>query len=685
MEQFSYEEVEAVVARDYSSGSTPTKRDVQQAHIMLNTWASLIEETGTPYVFDFVRYVKTQSLSGVIDEAKDALTALRQGLPLPRTVWSAFVTEFGDSYFLTTVILGFPVRFTYQDNMSSAKKTTDEFIKQNDENKAYDYEDHVYRDGKRGPARRNTVGVLHTLPLWFERELKEIGRTILSRWCEGYNQAEPRIPTGATFECPRNTSPAAKAVAAAKLGYNHYGYFPDSWIDVPFDQICKKVSSWDPFEKRWYHEYIPFRENVSRLICVPKNYKAMRTIAAEECYRQIELGRYADAIDYCYMHYLPPKKGSGYSISAYRKMAPSLHVLIKSQTRNQEMARLGSISGFYATIDFSHASDSLSARICSLILPPELYNSIMRLRANRVEINGVKRKLHIFATMGSRITFPLERHAFKCLGELTRRKAKEWFGIDTKLEDYTYFGDDCIVPSSVAELFMQFAELAGFTPNQEKSFWTGEYRESCGEEYYKGISAKGIYWPRREIDFEDEDDLASLVALQQRLTTQFPKTAHALSVLLNNRYPNLQPSEIGREGLVLWDPFPASLHKDRKVPVRKGMTEAEYASLTDRLTKLWANAHGDPERDVPDPVRYPGQNPLVREEVKISRLHQSYTSKKVSEKVRQAGEILAYVSELRGNRMYYDETCEILHVTQKPDRKRFTSVTEQSVRARYES
>lgn len=625
MEYISKIETKVVMNKGYS-GELSTL-DIDQGHVLMNTWVTLISEVAPQLTTEFVYYLKRVGLIKCIDEAKAELDKLRGSNPHPgRGIFHALCLELQGDVQLCTIVLGFPIRFTLAENPGVEQATIDAFF-QNDR-AAREYTNFGVPTGKQNPDGFT----YHPVPAWLLKMLSQVGRSILRDWKNCYKDTYWKIPNGATYEVDRNGSPAKKLLAAARLGFDLDGYLQLPSNAVSYDNSCVKVYD----RRRNCYTFVPFRENVSKLTAVPKNYKSLRTIAMEESYRQLYLGRLGDSIMQAYARSKFVKVG-------HWNVAPGPYVRFRDQSRNQELARLGSISGQLATIDFSHASDSVTAIIAHATLPPDLYSEILRYRANRIEYNNKRRFLNMFSTMGSRVTFPLETHIFWCIAMVTRMLAERWYGIKTKVSDYSAYGDDVIVPASVAELFMDIACLCGFTPNMEKSYWTGNYRESCGEEYYCGVSAKGIYWPRTVVELDKLTGLSSMLALQHRLVGKFPNTARQLAELLLSRYPNLTFNEIGTDADCIWSAFP---------PVQE---------------KLYS------------------VNDIEYRAVRVSRIHSYVVPEKgLTQNEIRAGEALALVSELRGVRTYEDPLLELLQIPSTVDHRVYTNRIEQSLRARYE-
>lgn len=159
-------------------------------------------------------------------------------------------------------------------------------------------------------------------------------------------------------------------------------------------------------------------------------------------------------------------------------------------TLHKQRARLGSITGNDATIDWSSASDCTLIELLRWLSPPKWFDACMRTRSPVCALNGDWVSLNMFATMGNAVTFPLETLVFWTLAQAVRLTAEykgnslhpEW----EDLSRCSVFGDDCIVPSSIATDFVQMLESVGFLLNTEKSFWgtsKREFRESCGGDF----------------------------------------------------------------------------------------------------------------------------------------------------------------------------------------------------------
>jgi hypothetical protein len=167
---------------------------------------------------------------------------------------------------------------------------------------------------------------------------------------------------------------------------------------------------------------------------------------------------------------------------------------------HKERARVASITSNEATIDFSSASDCVSIPLLRYLMPPKWFHCLDLVRCDTMSFEDKPVKLNMFSTMGNAGTFPVETLVFYTLALATYRACT---GDSSMLWDYTssnnqvvsVFGDDCIVPTSIAKSFMDVCTRVGFMVNEEKSFFDPEpgFRESCGGDYFRGYDVRPFY------------------------------------------------------------------------------------------------------------------------------------------------------------------------------------------------
>jgi len=167
----------------------------------------------------------------------------------------------------------------------------------------------------------------------------------------------------------------------------------------------------------------------------------------------------------------------------------------EEQWPNQAMAQCGSDDGSVATLDLSEASDRVANWLVEDMFSdfPWFLEGIQACRSTHAQLpSGAVIQLSKFASMGSAMTFPMEAMVFTAIALAAIVKAD---GLNTGLRSsyrkylgqVRVYGDDIIVPVDKAEIVIDYLETFGFRVNRNKSFWTGEFRESCGKEYWNGF------------------------------------------------------------------------------------------------------------------------------------------------------------------------------------------------------
>lgn len=174
---------------------------------------------------------------------------------------------------------------------------------------------------------------------------------------------------------------------------------------------------------------------------------------------------------------------------------------IRDQSANQRAALYGSISGRSATIDLSSASDTVSRCLVRHLFPLSWASLFEDLASSRVRLNaevaklmggrvpeGATIELEKISSMGNGFTFPLETLIFWALAAT----AAELWSPRSETRVLVY-GDDIIVPAQTAEPLIRALRDLGFTPNVAKTFFKGNFRESCGSDYVSGIDVRPTF------------------------------------------------------------------------------------------------------------------------------------------------------------------------------------------------
>lgn len=167
--------------------------------------------------------------------------------------------------------------------------------------------------------------------------------------------------------------------------------------------------------------------------------------------------------------------------------------LNKGQEVHAELARIYSITGEGATMDFSSASDLIAYLVVKFFLDTSegarrFFKLLEVCRVPCYKLDGQLKPYEKFSGMGNGYTFELETLIFWAMA----RACADVAGCS---EDavVSVYGDDVILPTEAVELFRMASDVFGFKLNSEKSFSSGHFRESCGAHFFAGLDCKPIY------------------------------------------------------------------------------------------------------------------------------------------------------------------------------------------------
>lgn len=260
--------------------------------------------------------------------------------------------------------------------------------------------------------------------------------------------------------------------------------FPfDLYGAVNFDDVVG-----EDIHGRWINHEPP-----SKLIAVPKTQKGPRLIASEPAshqwiqqllWRQIQTRLPKTVLNDC--------------------------IDFQNQGRNQELARFGSITGSYATVDLSSASDRLTCWTLERVLGA---NQEFLERIHACRTRWIKNAINPYQwqylslrkafSQGNACTFPVQSivySIFAIAAVLHSREMKvstaslKWASTRVRV-----FGDDIIVPEYALVSLFHILEANQLLVNSTKTFFTetssrvGGFRESCGGDYYLGHDVTPAY------------------------------------------------------------------------------------------------------------------------------------------------------------------------------------------------
>lgn len=158
---------------------------------------------------------------------------------------------------------------------------------------------------------------------------------------------------------------------------------------------------------------------------------------------------------------------------------------LNDQSRNRRLAARA-VNDRLATIDLSSASDSISRQLVFNLLPFDWWSLLSDLRVTHTLVGEESHELEMFSSMGNGFTFELESLLFYAITSTVCRLLK----VEGQI---SVFGDDIIAPSACVPYLIQMLGFLGFKTNEDKTFWTGTFRESCGKHYDRGLDVSPFF------------------------------------------------------------------------------------------------------------------------------------------------------------------------------------------------
>ncbi|DAD52785.1 TPA_asm: RNA-directed RNA polymerase [ssRNA phage SRR7976325_20] len=177
------------------------------------------------------------------------------------------------------------------------------------------------------------------------------------------------------------------------------------------------------------------------------------------------------------------------------------YCLYTAQDRHRHMARVASLTGRWATVDLRNASDLFSYELVRAVCPSDWFELLCCLRATHTEVNGKWHKLEKFSSMGNGFTFELMTIILTAICLVLGEDVYSLRGIATAYGrpdvipystdgDISVFGDDIICPPAVALLLLKCLPALGLEANEKKTFLSGNFRESCGGDFFLGVDVR---------------------------------------------------------------------------------------------------------------------------------------------------------------------------------------------------
>ena len=240
-----------------------------------------------------------------------------------------------------------------------------------------------------------------------------------------------------------------------------------SWFDSEMSQVACVQDYWAKQKSSDLNRSTYQETDSLTLTLVPKTFKSLRAIMPNTTigsYQSFGLGEIMRK----------RLKRKGYDIRSL-------------QMRHRVLAREASIHGLYTTADLSSASDSISVALVDLLFPPDWLQILHASRIGKVSLpDGTVVQSDTFCTMGIGYTFPLQTLVF-----LSLLKAIEAILFNRwNRRTISVYGDDMIYVSSMHSTVVHVFSQLGFVLNHDKTFSSGNFRESCGGDYFHGVDVR---------------------------------------------------------------------------------------------------------------------------------------------------------------------------------------------------
>lgn len=270
----------------------------------------------------------------------------------------------------------------------------------------------------------------------------------------------------------------------------------------------------------------------NRFTTVPKDSKSRRGICIEplgNLWVQLGIGGYLK------------RRLARVGLKVGKTPAPSdpIQLLLSAppsdgQSFHRRMARIGSVTEEWSTIDLSNASDTVAFELVRWVIPPDWFELLCASRSPKTLINGSWVHLEKFSSMGNGFTFELESLIFAAV-------LAAGCGLKVGVDCFVY-GDDILIPKASGRDAMAILRAVGFTPNGRKSFIEGPFRESCGGDYFLGTDVRSVFADGR---FESP---VEWIALHNNLRKKWPAfgpVLHRIVQQLPTRLRHYGPEWLG--------------------------------------------------------------------------------------------------------------------------------------------
>ncbi len=325
------------------------------------------------------------------------------------------------------------------------------------------------------------ASILDELPDAMKYSLERVSRVILADLDASLEELHMKHGPGAVVERVKGNQKWSLLTKGLYSGFLDNFGFADLFISSRWDDHLSTPGQ-VPGEVSLAGGSNCFRGS-AKLCAVPKSSTSMRTITIEPMLNQFVQQGLNDAL-----------RGS---ISRCRVLSRCL--ALSDQTINNQMAKIGSLRGTYATIDLKSASDLLSVKVVKSVFHnhPKFLEMAMDCRSDSVKHESATRVIRKYAGMGNATTFPIQSVCFAVIGIasvlIAEGKTFSYGNIRRASAYFRVYGDDIIVRSEYGRQVVQGLHSVGLKVNTSKSFFDGRFKESCGTDWFAGTEVTPVY------------------------------------------------------------------------------------------------------------------------------------------------------------------------------------------------
>jgi hypothetical protein len=274
--------------------------------------------------------------------------------------------------------------------------------------------------------------------------------------------------------------------------YPYYEYYLAGWGKELMDRLG------------WYRSLPRLETGVAKVVLVPKDSRGPRLISCEPLeYQWIQQGLGRKLVDHLESSRIT--KGQ---------------INFRDQEINRSLALSSSKTGEFATLDLKEASDRVSVDLVKLLFAnnEDVLRCLLATRTTATKLpDGSELTLGKFAPMGSALCFPVEALCFWAISvaAVMRRLRLQRQEVGDRIFVY---GDDIIVPVDWAPIVIEALELVRLKVNKAKCCVTGEFRESCGMDAFKGVCVTPIRLKKPWIESRSGSTYAAWLAFAQLMS-----------------------------------------------------------------------------------------------------------------------------------------------------------------------